>query len=62
MYVSHSYVYVTSMLARMENIFGSLHKTLITTVSSEDTLWDWESTVGDGVTSQCITFHTARVF
>lgn len=58
MYVSHIYVYAISV----ENIFGSLHKTLITTVSSEDTLWDWGSRVGDGVAFQWITFHTARVF
>lgn len=40
-YIRHAYVYIhISMLVYMENLFGSLYKTLITTVSSGDAPWD----------------------
>ena len=42
MYICHIYVHITPLLVYMENIyiFGSLHKTLIITDSSGDTVWD----------------------
>lgn len=40
-YIRHAYVYIhISMLVYMENLLGSLYKTLITTVSSGDAPWD----------------------